>query len=404
MNYIFMAARLSGTGGGEVYLKRKVSFLLDEGFHVAVCAPFDEGQVSIKSICPSVELIPELRLSPRFFSSRKRDEIIRKIGKILPLDNDVIIESMTIPCSLWGELVANRLKARHYLFLLNESFRRISNDEYEYLKFKTNRTELRTISFAAWQNLFSQKKLADRRYYRNVLAPCVDVVGEYVQESIQNRFTIGTIGRLEKNYVSTMMKGVQSFCHLHREVNILFDVIGSSSAGIIENQRKRIDAEECNITIVLHGNIFPFDLSLMNKWDAAIASAGSARIPASCHIPTIAMSMVNGLPLGLLGVDVSSCDSPSTGEISVEDLLNRIYQLGIDDEEWKYKIDLYADQNSFTEHYKYYKEGSNLREYYPTEMIKPGRYELLVNLFALLGIDISFQSRIYHKFLEGAGH
>ena len=68
-------------------------------------------------------IIPELIQSPWLLKKSKRLEVIEKMVRIIgEVDHNTVIETNFIMATLWGELLAERLKVKHFIFLIQEDY------------------------------------------------------------------------------------------------------------------------------------------------------------------------------------------------------------------------------------------------------------------------------------------
>ena len=352
---------------------------------------------------------PELRMAPKYLKS-KTAVLVRKMADIVCSSGkyeETTIESMTTYQALWGELLAKELGGRHLCFLLNETFRPLSSGERSFLLAKSLRGELRVISKGAWDNLFRKRKIPDYCEDKRVVAYLLSTTGCYEKKFRRDCVVIGTIGRLNKPYVSNMIKSVVQFSKDHTELNVVFDVIGSSEAGDVESRLMRLGEENENLKVILRGSVFPIDIAMLDEWDAAIASAGSALIPADLGIPTIDIDMHSLEPHGILGYEIGfdstwRSESVMSGK-TILDHLNEIIIQGNCGGPPLYSAPR-KDESCFGEHLNYLKTCSQTKQYYDTSKICPNRYEKLISLLVRLTGNPEWVRALYTRHFNGLGH
>ena len=128
--YVFMTTSLYQIGGIQCYLAEKANCLERNGWKVFVLF---SSRLSVHTKCPIHTLekyldgnmtamaIPPYKM-PKWMVNRTIGKMISTIGKNNGND-EIIIESHNDTSSQWGELMASRINARHYIFLMNESYR-----------------------------------------------------------------------------------------------------------------------------------------------------------------------------------------------------------------------------------------------------------------------------------------
>jgi hypothetical protein len=174
---------------------------------------------------------------------------------------------------------------------------------YDFFRFKYNRRELVGIVNNTIPDMFAifdsnVEGYALPAYCQNVLAeiPCLD---KYKVGKAD--YTIGTIGRTNKEYVQPMITSILRFAAQHKDklFNVLY--IGGS-------QEKKSDIDVChrlshisNIQLTFTGMIYPLSIEMIRQMDVCIATAGSCTTATNCGIPTISMDSNDQKAIGIFG-------------------------------------------------------------------------------------------------------
>src|SRR5690606_19178857 len=95
-----------------------------------------------------INILKMLKYPPSFYCSLVRNKIVERMHETIVNDlhdsefskhNRLIVESHTLTLSLWGELLAEKMRCKHIVFLLEEKFRGLTKTQLEYLDFKHKR-------------------------------------------------------------------------------------------------------------------------------------------------------------------------------------------------------------------------------------------------------------------------
>lgn len=311
--YIIIARSICGIGGAEIYVRNKLNFLHNNNYQVTIISCV-LGTIKISELeYFKKNIIPECINDPFLYTDSQRKRILKKLLNSLNITegSEVIIESSFIQGALWGELLASVLNCRNFCFLVDDSFRELSDSERDFLVFKLKRKELVGITKNSLELLFKQKYLLleDEHYFLNFT--CINSI-----EHINNYFnfyheqydiTIGSIGRINKPCVPIILSEIKKFASQHTNKKILFVLFGGG-----DNEKKlkkqyikslkNID----NLTFIITGEFFPIPYDCVNKFDLFISTAGSARATYNSGIPTLSVELMTGVPLGLLGINTNS--------------------------------------------------------------------------------------------------
>ena len=129
--YIFLTTSIAGPGGIQCYVAAKAKFLTTQGWDVKVISSmYPNTECMIKDLNRyNNEGIPELS-TPPFCLSRKTvktnlNKMVNMIDCKNSLDYDeIIIESHEAPHAFWGEILAQRVNAKHYFYTMNEIYKK----------------------------------------------------------------------------------------------------------------------------------------------------------------------------------------------------------------------------------------------------------------------------------------
>lgn len=335
--YIFITSNIKTAGGTQCYTAAKASYLESQGWEVRVLsASYPLSQIK----CPISYLrkfadgnFVALSISPYklpkclvFFTLNR---IIRFIGHVRQED-EVIVESHEDCFSQWGELLASRLKARHYFYLMNEFYRQPFQTYVEkmgFYKFKFDRHEI-LGSHNAFQRLFEgYYEISSNDYPKEAIiseCPVQDVDSIRINNLPHKDWTIGYIGRGNKTYVPNILNGIDHFAKGHKDKQICFLAIGDLDCHRKMIHRMRIENE--NLVIVELGLMHPIPRSFFQRIDVVIAGAGSARHSAEEGALVLIADTEHCMCNGLLGIETNNDTYRDEGSVvsDFETALNRV--------------------------------------------------------------------------------
>ena len=306
--FIFFTKRITDIGGAEQYIYNKSLYLKKNGWRVLIFSG-RYGNILVKDFMQYEKLIyPQLRYAPVCYSKKEVNTTIELITKDIGLlDKDLcIIESESVIRALWAEILAERLSCKHFAFPLQEEFD--STEELKvFLKFKYNRHELAGITIWSVNKMFNDQQLERREdtrfsaFCNNVIEECPDVISGLLDPNA--KYTIGSLGRLQKPCVLPILDGIKEFVLSNRNDSYNLLLIGGQG----DNSRFRdINAKFAdlkNVRLVITGDMYPVPKSLVDKVDVFVSTAGSATATYKYGKPTIKVHPVTGVPIGIPGLD-----------------------------------------------------------------------------------------------------
>lgn len=307
--YIFFASCIKDMGGAQMYLRNKCLYLQTQGWDVSLVSA-QKGKVYISELKKYDWFIPELAFDYYLFSRKRRELIVNEITSrfIQKEYDDIVIESTCISECTWGEVVAEKTRARHLCFLLQEDNTVNSPTDRQFLKFKYERHELAGIVQQSLQNLFASFSpiIAEKSYY--LPAYCNNVV-EDVDCDILNRIDIqcvdhiiGCLSRLDKPFIIPAFKDFINYAQRHRDKKYLLLLIGGAPKGSSYEKNINIMFKEVeNVKLLITGYMYPVPSSLLDKCDAFFTSAGSSWVCKRSGVPTISYDANDLHPIGIMG-------------------------------------------------------------------------------------------------------
>lgn len=315
--YIFITTSLKVAGGSQCYTAAKAQFLEAEGWKVLIFFQGDrvrEHKCLIDYFNQFIDCdITGISNPPFMYPDWLRNKILSKMIRFVgdyKIYDQIIIESHENAYSQWGEILASRINAKHFVFLMNERFRG-PNMEYDkkmdFYLFKYVRKEIiggkRGIS-----RLFDGFSYTEYEEWPDYLpldeAPIQNVDNKEVNELVRCDWNICYLGRGVKPYVSNIICDVGRLAGAYPEKTIQLIFVGT-----VDTHRdliKELIDKHKNIHIVELGFLHPIPQSLFEKVDVVIAGAGSAKHSAEAGAIVVVADPETKMSNGILGYETMS--------------------------------------------------------------------------------------------------
>ncbi len=118
--FIMLANGIVGMGGGQMYVRNKTLYMQDKGYDPIVYSGHT-GKIIIDELKQfESKIMPIFLSTPLVYGKQTVENTIAIIEADCREYDDVIIESGIAPIALWGELIAERIKGKHMVHLLDE--------------------------------------------------------------------------------------------------------------------------------------------------------------------------------------------------------------------------------------------------------------------------------------------
>ena len=315
--YVFITTSLKVAGGNQCYTAAKAQFLEENGWKVLV---FFQGDRVRKNKC-LIDYFDKFEdcditgisnppfMYPRWIREKILSKMIRHVGDYKAYDQ-IIIESHEDSYSQWAELLASRIHAKHFVYLMNERYRgpkMYYDKKIDFYLFKYNRKEIisgkRVIS-----RLFEGFSYSEREdlpdYVEIDEAPIQNVENEKVNGIVRCDWNICYLGRGAKSYVPNIIRDVGRLAGSYPEktVQLVFVSVVDMHRRLLEEV---IDQNK-NIRIVELGFLHPIPQSLFEKVDVVIAGSGSARHSTEAGAVVIVADPETNMANGILGYETMS--------------------------------------------------------------------------------------------------
>lgn len=327
--YVFLNRRICGVDGSIQYIYNKSQYLKTKGYDIIVFS-VQPGKILVEDFKQYQPFIlSEMQYCPSMYRRSESEKIIKHVMSQITGErcDEIIIESTSPVSAIWGELIAQELQCKHIFFYLFERTD-IAQEVRDFCFFKYHRGELAGITKNTVSLLLNDGSVDPCKisaYCNNVFSDCKDVFSERL--SLEASYTIGSIGRLEKPCVPIFTDELFNYfaANCHQSYN--FVMIGGSGDGKEARRLRNKFRELNNVTFLITDYLYPIPLSLVDRIDLFVSTAGSASATYLLGKPTIKVHPISGETLGIVGCDFDLRDKSMydvTGNITLESCMNRI--------------------------------------------------------------------------------
>lgn len=301
--YVFLVKGIEDLTGAPRYVNNKCRYLKEQGWEVAVFWSYDISPVQLEHLIPFDKkeyIVHELLFFPCWFTKRQHNKVVERIIRQIGQAEQIVIESNKLQLGAWGEMLAEKLNAKHINFVTTEKIRIHNKATFDFCYAKLQRHEFFTINKAAVAHIFSIFVSIDHpeNYYWSASAGVE--VEEYpfpIFDSLpQADYTITSFGR-RKGYFPYMLLELRLFItkHPNKKFNLFF--LGDLNNETEIKESLKFD----NVHLVLYPKaVKVVPKQIFTHSNVIIATAGCANIAARNGGKVISMDVNNNVPFGLL--------------------------------------------------------------------------------------------------------
>lgn len=315
--YIILTNTMGGVSGGSGYANNKSRFIQDKGWNVVVIDSY--GLKGLPVVLDNLKPFAKNRFSelfypPSLFSSPQVKNTINKLCALVDRSAEqIVVESNTVVLSLWGELFARELKAKHLVFIIGEAKKIDSLDLFDFYKFKYEHNEIFSIKKEMFELLFSPymniSDAGNRYWSANCAIPPQEVELSSLDTIEKADFNIVVFGRY-KGFFPFMINELCMFANSQRGKTINLIFFGETA---LDSFKKQL-AAETNMNCHYFASQVPVPKSLFRLADVVIAASGCANVSFSQGAKTISMDVFSHRPIGLMGYTTISTVTASAND------------------------------------------------------------------------------------------
>ena len=144
-------------GGAQMYIRNKVLYLREHGWDAMIIAGRAKN-IIIPELREFKDTVPEIDYCSYYYSSRKQEQVIGRLATriVNKKYEKIVIESTSTEGSTWGERIAQKVGARHLIFLLQEHNCIANKGMQDFYVFKHQRRELAGITMKTLATMFKE--------------------------------------------------------------------------------------------------------------------------------------------------------------------------------------------------------------------------------------------------------
>lgn len=290
-------------GGSEQYVYNKLCYLKQNGYDVLIFSGLKRKILINDFKQYSEDIIPNLMYAPCFFTKRERKRVLERIVKKIKKNYaGIYIETDGIDEAKWGELLARRLRCKSLIYNVQEKHN-YTDLEIGFLKFKCRRNELfgindKSVNLMLKDSDPKYKSFVFKAFCNNVVYDCEDEYSRLL--NIKADYTVGSIGRLEKECVPYMLDELLSFFKNNNSKTFNLVLVGGSEPNVIKRIKRQFSVLN-NVNLIITGTMYPIPRKLIQNIDVFVSTAGSANVSYFENKPTIKIHPISGKPCGVIG-------------------------------------------------------------------------------------------------------
>lgn len=328
--YILLVKGIEDITGAPRYVNNKCRYLKKHGWEVLVFWSYNVSHAKLEHLIPFDNrdyIFHELQYYPCWFTKRQQVTIIEKIANRVGPADQYVVESNKIQLGAWGELLAQKLHAKHINFVTTEGVKLRNKDSFDFCYSKLQRKEFFNINIASVKRLFSgfiELEHPEDNYWsamQNV--ECEEYPFPSFDNMSKSDYTIVSFGR-SKGYFPYMLDELDCFVtnHPDKKFNIFF--LGD----LKETESINSKLSKNNVDLVLYpAAVTVVPRQIFTKSDVVVATAGCAYLAYENGGKVISMDISNHTPLGLLGYTTWDCNARSVrnkSELSLSEWLEAL--------------------------------------------------------------------------------
>ncbi len=340
--YIIFTPDIADLGGAQLYVIRRAKYLKNKGFIVKIITTNDSPLI-IKEF----DLFPVLKInvfsSLKYIPIRYRNWLLNEICNFIHSAD--IIESHTLSDSIFCELIANRLKIKHIIYLLNESKISQLKDKriIGFFDFKLKRKEIYGISNSSLSLIFERNFIMSENLFINIPFDVNEFSLSdsyfYPKNVKEKDFVIATITRLEKEYLIDFIESVYKFSLNTGFITHLMIFGDSKKPGLI-NQLKSKYKSTNKIKIYWPGYLNPIPVNLFKRLDCFIGMGTTVVNSIAAGCPTLVIDPRTKKCAGILSKDTNNFAYASDIIFEVGEKLHEIKELSLENRQELSKLSI----------------------------------------------------------------
>lgn len=304
--YIIFANSISGIGGGQLYILRKLKYLSNNGYDAYLIVG-DANSIEHKELQQFKTLeMPQIYYPPNLYNHKKRNKSTLIMKQFISYnDTDKIyIESHQTAPALWGELFAERVNSINTIYALAPFGveRKVYKD---FFNEKLNKEQFLGCNKSFVKTNFPQSNAQDN--YANIPFDKEEIITLDCAEVQDNTFDLNilTISRIDKTYIKNSILELIEYSSRNNKIKIKYDIYIDVTFGEKYDELKSIidSNKQENLTINLLEPVYPLNNCLYNNQDLFIGMGTAILNSASMKLASLVVDYRNNKYYGFFGQD-----------------------------------------------------------------------------------------------------
>lgn len=335
IKYVILTPQIGDMGGGQMFACNKAEYMTNLGWEVTICY-FTESPILIKKYYDFKRIcIPQLRWGIQYYTPYQVNNIVKQIVYQIGIDthDEVIVESHLCYLSLWAELLAEKLKAKHIINSFEEDIPTFTSNAISFFEYKLKRWECVNASENSLRRLFkSYFKEEYNRFNHSTSFFCSNVTDDNnVTPDVilpdTNSFNILSIGRLNKPYIQVMLSELFGFAEKYSSTPIGLVFVGASPDGSVEKDILDKFNKLGNVKIYLLGYMFPIPQNVFECANISISTSNAVLVTHEHGIPTIAVDATDSFAIGIYGINTyNKVFRKEEPQIRISEYVEKLYK------------------------------------------------------------------------------
>lgn len=337
-SYCIIIPSFAGLGGAQLYALRRAKYLNDNGYEVTFLVSEYDQKILVMPDYVKVMYHSKLNVPIFFTSNKSKKEFFHKVKMHFYKANNIIIESFSWEPSTWGELMANELKAKHFIYSLGEPYLYPARYRYvmDYAIFKLKRNEFIGLSSSSLKIILGKYFLPELNNYVNISFDTSELIEftkpQFLDQCQANSFIIGTVSRLTKPYINELIYSTIRLAQAYPIKVFSLIICGESTLKgytskdyeirFLNNPEIKIPQ---NLKIIFPGYTHPLGKDLFKKLNVFVGMGTAVINSISQGCPTIVVDPRVNQSIGILGIDTDNfAYSYEKKFFSIEDSIERL--------------------------------------------------------------------------------
>lgn len=302
--YIIFANSISGIGGAQLYILRKLTYVSNNGYD-AYLVVGDANSIEHKELKQfNILEISQMFYPPNLYNYKKRNKITFMINQFINYNNtdEIYIESHQTAPALWAELFAQKTNSVNITYALAPfGVKRKVYREFFYEK-------LENEQFLGCNKSFIETNFPDinaNNNYANISFSKEEIITldcSRIEDDISD-LNILTLSRIDKTYIKSSLLELIKYTTVNKNIRIKYNIYTNITSGEKYDELKSIidSNKKENLIVNLRGPVYPLNNCLYEHQDLFIGMGTAILNSASMKLASLVVDYRNNKYYGFFG-------------------------------------------------------------------------------------------------------